>query len=217
MENPRPEKVAVVDEVARAPRRRKRRHLDRVPGAHGQGPRRSAPQPAQQWRGVQDLQEHAGTPGSPGFGRRRPRRAADRSDRHNVRQGRCRGGRQGAPRVLPGQPAPGDQGRTARRQGHRSIRDQRPRRPAVAGEVLLAQLAGTMAAPLQQFASLLQALPRNLAYGLAALRDQRAEGAPVEPESTAGAESGDIAEPAAAESPADTSSDIDTEPSAQQP
>ncbi len=44
-------------------------------------------------------------------------------------------------------------------------------------EVLLAQLAGAMAAPLQQFAGLLQALPRNLAYGLAALRDKReAEG-----------------------------------------
>jgi large subunit ribosomal protein L10 len=43
-------------------------------------------------------------------------------------------------------------------------------------EVLLAQLAGAMAAPLQQFASLLQALPRNLAYGLAALRDRMGEG-----------------------------------------
>jgi large subunit ribosomal protein L10 len=40
-------------------------------------------------------------------------------------------------------------------------------------EVLLSQLAGTLAAPMQQFASLLQALPRNLAYGLAALRDKQ--------------------------------------------
>lgn len=47
-------------------------------------------------------------------------------------------------------------------------------------EVLLARLAGAMAAPMQQFAGLLQALPRNLAYGLAALRDQRAAGAPAE-------------------------------------
>jgi large subunit ribosomal protein L10 len=39
-------------------------------------------------------------------------------------------------------------------------------------EVLLAQLAGAIAAPMQQFAGLLQALPRNLAYGLAALRDK---------------------------------------------
>ncbi len=40
-------------------------------------------------------------------------------------------------------------------------------------DVLLAQVAGTLAAPLRQFAGLLQALPRNLAYGLAALVDQR--------------------------------------------
>ncbi len=39
-------------------------------------------------------------------------------------------------------------------------------------DVLLARLAGALAAPLQQMAGLLQALPRNLAYGLAALRDQ---------------------------------------------
>src|ERR1700691_6456943 len=32
-------------------------------------------------------------------------------------------------------------------------------------DVLLAQLAGAIAAPLRQFAGLLQALPRNLAYG----------------------------------------------------
>jgi large subunit ribosomal protein L10 len=44
-------------------------------------------------------------------------------------------------------------------------------------EVLLARLGGAMAAPLQQMAGLLQALPRNLAYGLAALRDER-EAAP---------------------------------------
>jgi large subunit ribosomal protein L10 len=36
-------------------------------------------------------------------------------------------------------------------------------------DVLLARLAGGIAAPLQQLAGLLQALPRNLAYGLSAL------------------------------------------------
>ena len=40
-------------------------------------------------------------------------------------------------------------------------------------EVLLSQLAGALAAPLQQFAGLLQALPRNFAYGLQALIDQQ--------------------------------------------
>lgn len=39
--------------------------------------------------------------------------------------------------------------------------------------VLLARLAGALAAPMQQFAGLLQALPRNFAYGLKALLDQR--------------------------------------------
>jgi large subunit ribosomal protein L10 len=43
-------------------------------------------------------------------------------------------------------------------------------------DVLLARVAGALAAPLQQFAGLLQALPRNLAFGLAALRDQRIAG-----------------------------------------
>jgi large subunit ribosomal protein L10 len=42
-------------------------------------------------------------------------------------------------------------------------------------EVLLARFAGALAAPLQQMAGLLQAVPRNLAYGLAALRDKRVE------------------------------------------
>jgi large subunit ribosomal protein L10 len=45
-------------------------------------------------------------------------------------------------------------------------------------DVLLARLAGMLAAPMQQFASLLQALPRNFAYGLKALIDQRG-GAPA--------------------------------------
>jgi len=40
-------------------------------------------------------------------------------------------------------------------------------------EVLLAQFAGALQAPLVKTAGLLQALPRNLAYGLKALVDQR--------------------------------------------
>jgi large subunit ribosomal protein L10 len=49
----------------------------------------------------------------------------------------------------------------------RALADVPPR------EVLLARLAGGLAAPLQQLAGLLQALPRNLAYGLAALIEQK--------------------------------------------
>ena len=43
-------------------------------------------------------------------------------------------------------------------------------------EVLLARLAGALAAPMQQMAGLLQALPRNMAYGLSALIEQRQAG-----------------------------------------
>lgn len=68
-------------------------------------------------------------------------------------------------------------------------------------EVLLARLAGGMAAPMQQFAGLLQALPRNLAYGLKALIDQRGgaeepvvEAPVIEPEVTPVAEAAPAAE-----------------------
>ena len=54
-------------------------------------------------------------------------------------------------------------------------------------DVLLARLAGAIAAPLQQMAGLLQALPRNLAYGLSALIDQQG-GAPAATEEPAPAE-----------------------------
>lgn len=47
-------------------------------------------------------------------------------------------------------------------------------------EVLLARLAGGMAAPMQQFASLLAAVPRNFAYGLKALLEKaEAQAEPV--------------------------------------
>ncbi len=78
--------------------------------------------------------------------------------------------------------------------GMKALADVEPR------EVLLAKLAGAMAAPMQQFASLLQALPRNLAYGLQALIDQGG---------ASGTTAGDA--PAEAASPAAD----DTEPTAE--
>lgn len=48
-------------------------------------------------------------------------------------------------------------------------------------EVILAQLAGALAAPLQKMAGLLQALPRNFAYGLSALVEKRSSEAPPPP------------------------------------
>lgn len=68
-------------------------------------------------------------------------------------------------------------------------------------EVLLAKLAGAMAAPMQQFAGLLEALPRNFAYGLKALVDQGgAPGAPAD--APAAAEDPSPAAEPAAETPA---------------
>ena len=52
----------------------------------------------------------------------------------------------------------------------RALADVEPR------EVLLAKLAGAFAAPMQQFAGLLEALPRNFAYGLSALIDKGGAG-----------------------------------------
>ena len=71
-------------------------------------------------------------------------------------------------------------------------------------EVLLARLAGALAAPMQQMAGLLQALPRNLAYGVQALIDQRVEGGEAAPAPEAEQAEAPAAETdsAAAEAPA---------------
>jgi large subunit ribosomal protein L10 len=71
-------------------------------------------------------------------------------------------------------------------------------------EVLLARIAGGLAAPMQQFAGLLQALPRNFAYGLKALIDQGgAPGAPAAAEAPAEEASAPAEEtPVEAEAPA---------------
>jgi large subunit ribosomal protein L10 len=52
-------------------------------------------------------------------------------------------------------------------------------------ELLLAQIAGALAAPMQKLAGLLQALPRNFAYGLSALVEQRVAGGEQLPEPSA--------------------------------
>jgi large subunit ribosomal protein L10 len=68
-------------------------------------------------------------------------------------------------------------------------------------DVLLAQVAGAFAAPVQQLAGLIQALPRNLAYGLSALVAKREEEAPAGSTEAAAAEAV-AAEAPAAETPA---------------
>ncbi|NCY15398.1 MAG: 50S ribosomal protein L10 [Actinobacteria bacterium] len=87
-------------------------------------------------------------------------------------------------------------------------------------EELLARLAGLMAAPMQQFAGLLQAVPRSFAYGLAALIEQKG-GAPEA--SAPAAEESAAAEAAVEDAPAaaddtdtpEASADADAAPEAQ--
>jgi hypothetical protein len=76
--------------------------------------------------------------------------------------------------------------------------------------VLLAQLAGAMAAPMQQFAALLKALPQNMAYALQALIEQGgAPGAPTADETDAApaAEETDAADSSTEETAADEGTD----------
>jgi len=68
-------------------------------------------------------------------------------------------------------------------------------------DALLAQFAGALSAPMQQLAGLIQALPRNLAYGLSALLEQRRAGEPAA-EAEAPAAEAPAAEAPAAEAPA---------------
>ena len=64
-------------------------------------------------------------------------------------------------------------------------------------DVLLAQIAGMLAAPMQQFAALLKAVPSKFAYALSALIDERRS---TEPEPVA--TEPEVAEPVAIEEPA---------------
>jgi large subunit ribosomal protein L10 len=80
-------------------------------------------------------------------------------------------------------------------------------------EELLAKLAGLMAAPMQQFAGLLAAVPRDFAYGLRALIDQG--GAPGAPQDAPApqAEPAEPVEPAAeAPTAAEPAAATETEP-----
>ncbi len=91
----------------------------------------------------------------------------------------------------------GDQ--TLTEEGVRALADVEPR------EVLLAKFAGLLAAPMQQFAGLLAALPRDFAYGLKALIDQGgAPGAPADAPAPADeAPAADDTPAAEADAPAD--------------
>ncbi len=92
-------------------------------------------------------------------------------------------------------------------EGIRALADVEPR------EVLLAKLAGLMAAPMQQFAGLLQAVPRDFAYGLQALIEKGGAGdAPAAAESEAG---GEPEASASDDAPAEAAADTAEEPAAE--
>jgi len=105
----------------------------------------------------------------------------------------------------------------------RSLADVEPR------EVLLARLAALIAAPMVQFAGLLEALPRSFAYGLKALIDQQGgvpetpaadEPADATPETEAAAEALETtdapAEKAPSEEPAAQADTTDDAPAAEE-
>jgi large subunit ribosomal protein L10 len=81
-------------------------------------------------------------------------------------------------------------------------------------EELLARLAGAMAAPMQQFAGLLQALPRNFAYGLKALIDQGGGPEAPAPAAEAPAPEPEATPEPAAEAPTEPEPEATPEPEA---
>ena len=85
-------------------------------------------------------------------------------------------------------------------------------------ETLLAQFAGALSAPLQQLAGLVQALPRNLAYGISALLEQRqaeapAAEAPAAADAAAEAPAAEAVEAPAGEAPAPEAAEAEAAPS----
>ncbi len=91
--------------------------------------------------------------------------------------------------------------------GMKALADVEPR------EVLLAKLAGAIAAPMVQFAGLLQALPRDFAYGLSALIEKGGAGPAVADDVAPEADSAPASsapEPEAEAAPADEA-DVSTE------
>jgi large subunit ribosomal protein L10 len=83
-------------------------------------------------------------------------------------------------------------------------------------DVLLSKFAGLLAAPLQQFAGLLQALPRNFAYGLKALLDERG-GVPEAAVDAAAPAAEAEAEAEAEPAPADAAAATDAPAAAEEP
>ena len=175
MENPRPEKVAVVAEVAREARRRRGRARSPSTAACSVGQlaalRRRCARPAREYKVykntlVRRAAEEAGVDGLTDSSSARPPStfvsgdvaAAAKALRDYAKTNPLlvvKGGALGG-KIL-------------------SDKDVEALADLPSRDVLLAQLAGAFQAPLVKMAGLLQALPRNFAYGLKALIDQQAK------------------------------------------
>ena len=187
MENPRPEKVAVVDEVREKLRRRRRRAAHRVPRPDRvrSSPRcaASCARPAASTRstrtpscaspparsGIEQLDELLVGPTAIAFVNGDAAASPSRSG------------------TSPARTRPGGERRAARQQGAEPGRHHDPRRSAVARGAARSACRcspGTVV----QLAGLLQAVPRNFAYGLKALIDQGGGGAPAKPSPKPGAD-----------------------------
>jgi large subunit ribosomal protein L10 len=81
-------------------------------------------------------------------------------------------------------------------------------------DVLLARVAGGIAAPLRQLGGLLEALPRSLAYGISALIDQRRAGGEEAAPPTADGPTGDVPAQAQAASDEEAAAPAPTEAAA---
>ena len=179
MENPRPQKVAVVTEVRERLDAAEAAILTEYRGLTVAELAALAPGPAGRRRRLQGLQEHPGQAGD----RRRPPRGAGRrcwrarppSPSSRARSSAVAKALRDYARTYPSLVVKGG----LHGDGFLSTQDlDRPGRPAVARRAPGPAGRGHRR-PAAQFAGLLQALPRNLAYGLSALLDERG-GAPAE-------------------------------------
>ena len=87
---------------------------------------------------------------------------------HGRQAGRRRRDRQGAAQVRQRPRSVRHQGRSTQRDSRLSADDVKALADVAPREQLLAELAGLMAAPTQQFVNLLDAIPRDFAYALSA-------------------------------------------------
>ena len=171
-ENPRAEKVAVVDEVSAKLTAAEAAIITEYRGMSVGQLATLRRQSAQERRRVQGVQEHIGSLRRREGGHRRPGRTARRPSAITFVSGDAAGVAKALKDAARTNPFLIIKGGTM---GGKSMsaKDIEGLADLPSREVLLAMLAGAFQAPLVKTAGLLQALPRNFAYGLKALIDQK--------------------------------------------